>query len=587
MSTFFGRGGSSKEQAKEDSSSSSSPNKKKSSMQRLFRGSSKSQVVVENEEFNADASFRASTNSNSYNNTKRSRIPKALWSSATNPTASATSRMRDDSSSSNGGKQVKRSSMSNAGNFMTNTLMAPVVAGKAVVQGSVKAGAAVGNTVSNSVAFGSKAGMAVVAGTSNAVSKGAKGMVKGIKNVTTLGNRGSKGEVKSKWEEGIEVIDSILDTSSEAYKTMSNKQRKGLIRVKKLLIDGTSGADKTQHIPRDLIQLNKSNTRSSTRASIRASSRTSTKFLIEEYGGVNAGGREMMGDLSEWDDLSESDEEDDDDGSNPLPLQSNERNKKTSIKRSLSDLPHNEDVIIGNFVPVEFKRMSKEVQMEVYNMLSWDNLKKWDFDIFALNTVTRRRPLMFAAWAIIGSPYSQKAMAHHMGLDIKSEDFQGYPFMDELMIPPNKLLDYFRVIELDYHAANPYHNAIHAADVIQTLHTLIQFSLNEDFLVDCPNVKLFTILLAAAIHDVDHPGKLYSNCNCDMVACFFLFFKFMGSQSICICFYFRQNECFPHIHANRAGSNVQRQFSFGELACGTRLFADVKYPTVGNQEYSR
>ena len=512
MSSFFSRGGSSKEQAKDGSPSSSSPVKKKSSLPRLFKGGSKSLVVVENGELHADAtSFRSSTNSNpnNNNNNARSRIPKALWSSATNPTG--TSRMGDDSSSSEGGKQVKRSSMSNAGNFMTNTLMAPVVAGKAVVQGGVKAGAAVGNTVSSSVAFGSKAGRAVVAGTSNAVSKGAKGMVKGIKNVTARGSRGSKGGVKSKWEEGIEVIDSILDTSSETYKNMSNKQRKGLIRVKKLLIDGTSGADKTQHIPRDLIQLNKSNTRSSTRASIRVSSRASL-FLIEEYGGVNAGGLELLGDLSEWDDLSESDEEDEDDGSNPLQLLGDEKNKKTTISRSLSDLPHNEDVIIGNFVPIEFKRMSKEVQMEVYNMLSWDNLKKWDFDVFALNTVTRRRPLMFVAWAILGSPYSQKAMAHHMGLDIESEDFQGYPFMDELLIPPTKLLDYLRVIELDYHAANPYHNAIHAADVIQTLHTLIQSSLNEEFLDDCPNVKLFTILLAAAIHDVDHPGTFLSNC---------------------------------------------------------------------------
>ena len=143
-------------------------------------------------------------------------------------------------------------------------------------------------------------------------------------------------------------------------------------------------------------------------------------------------------------------------------------------------------------------------------MLSWENLKKWDFDVFVLNTITRRRPLMFCAWAILGSPYSQKAMAHELGLDSESEDFQGYPFIDDFKIPPDKLLDYLRVIELDYHAANPYHNAIHAADVLQTLHTLIQSSLDEEFIVDCGNVKLFTILLAAVIHDVDHPGTLLS-----------------------------------------------------------------------------
>ena len=483
-------------------------------MPKLLKRPSKSKVTVP-VDVPGEASQSPSTTS------KRNKVPRSLWSSATNPLESLrNSSTRDDSSSSggvDGGKQVKRSSMGHAaGNFVKNTVMAPVVAGKAVVQGGVKAaqtvvnaGAAMGTSVSNSVAYGSKAvkdgGMAIVEGTSNAVSKGAKGVVQGIKNVTTLGGMVGRNqrEKKSKWEEGIEVIDSLLDPSSETYQAMTRKQRRGLATLKKLLINGTSGGDKTQHIPRDLIQMNKHN-ESLTRSSIRMPSRVSTKFLLQEYAGVKSRSH-LLFDLSEWDDLSESDSDCDSKGEE-LGVLPSLKEEKTTILRSLSDLPHNEDLDIVNYVPIEFKRMSQETQMKLFNMLSWDNLKTWDFDVFTLNNITRRRPLMFAAWAILGSPYSQKAMANHMGLDYAEEDVKGYPFMDEFMIPPDKLLDYLRIIELDYHAVNPYHNAIHATDVLQTLHTLIQSSLNEDFLVDCPNIKLFSILLAAVIHDVDHPG---------------------------------------------------------------------------------
>lgn len=147
--------------------------------------------------------------------------------------------------------------------------------------------------------------------------------------------------------------------------------------------------------------------------------------------------------------------------------------------------------------------------MELYTMLSWNSINRWDFNIFRLNQITKRRPLLFIGWAILGSPYAQSAMAKYLDLDYEPDPDAdvGYPFMDDYDIPPQKLCEYLRVIELDYRAENPYHNAIHAADVLQTLHTLIQVSLEEDFLVNCPPIKIFSILLSAVVHDVDHPGK--------------------------------------------------------------------------------
>lgn len=180
------------------------------------------------------------------------------------------------------------------------------------------------------------------------------------------------------------------------------------------------------------------------------------------------------------------------------------------------------------FLPSEFQQLGGiEQQRTVYNALHWDGLSSWDFDVFDLDRFTNGNALLFLGWAILGAPYSQYAMANACDIATEDDTFIGYPFMDKLSIPPQKLVQYLRVIQQDYHAENPYHNAVHAADVLQTVHTMIQMALrtattpnvgveeggNRDakagfFVRSCPNhLKLFSILLAAVVHDVDHPGK--------------------------------------------------------------------------------
>ncbi len=44
--------------------------------------------------------------------------------------------------------------------------------------------------------------------------------------------------------------------------------------------------------------------------------------------------------------------------------------------------------------------------------------------------------------------------------------------MKKFSIPPKKLLNYMNTIEEHYHEV-PYHNRIHAADVTQSVHVLL------------------------------------------------------------------------------------------------------------------
>ena len=87
--------------------------------------------------------------------------------------------------------------------------------------------------------------------------------------------------------------------------------------------------------------------------------------------------------------------------------------------------------------------------------------------------------------------------------DVEQSQLKGYNFVDlDLDIEVETLCEYIRVIQKDYHQENPYHNAVHAADVVQTLNSLVHMAGPDSFDLE----ELFSIFVAAVVHDVDHPG---------------------------------------------------------------------------------
>ncbi|RTG84014.1 high affinity cAMP-specific and IBMX-insensitive 3',5'-cyclic phosphodiesterase 8 [Schistosoma bovis] len=73
-----------------------------------------------------------------------------------------------------------------------------------------------------------------------------------------------------------------------------------------------------------------------------------------------------------------------------------------------------------------------------------------------------------------------------------------------LRVPSQILVGWLTVIEEHYHVDNPYHNATHAGDVLQASAYFLQHSLIRSI---CTNIDEVATLLAAIVHDVDHPGK--------------------------------------------------------------------------------
>ncbi|CAL1534445.1 unnamed protein product, partial [Lymnaea stagnalis] len=58
-------------------------------------------------------------------------------------------------------------------------------------------------------------------------------------------------------------------------------------------------------------------------------------------------------------------------------------------------------------------------------------------------------------------------------------------------------------VEDNYHESNPYHNAIHAADVTQSMHCYLQ---EKKVFESTSDLDKMAALIAALTHDLDHPG---------------------------------------------------------------------------------
>ncbi|XP_017488576.1 PREDICTED: high affinity cAMP-specific and IBMX-insensitive 3',5'-cyclic phosphodiesterase 8A isoform X3 [Rhagoletis zephyria] len=107
----------------------------------------------------------------------------------------------------------------------------------------------------------------------------------------------------------------------------------------------------------------------------------------------------------------------------------------------------------------------------------------WEFDIFKLEEITEKRPLLY------------------LGMEM----FRRFNVFATLNIDENVCKSWLAVIEANYHANNSYHNSTHAADVMQATGCFLTQLAAKDMGMDHTDEAI--ALIAAAAHDVDHPGR--------------------------------------------------------------------------------
>ncbi|XP_021036793.1 high affinity cAMP-specific and IBMX-insensitive 3',5'-cyclic phosphodiesterase 8B isoform X4 [Mus caroli] len=114
-----------------------------------------------------------------------------------------------------------------------------------------------------------------------------------------------------------------------------------------------------------------------------------------------------------------------------------------------------------------------------------DNEESWDFNIFELEAITHKRPLVY------------------LGLKV----FSRFGVCEFLNCTETTLRAWLQVIEANYHSSNAYHNSTHAADV---LHATAFFLGKERVKGSLDQLDEVAALIAATVHDVDHPGRTNS-----------------------------------------------------------------------------
>uniref|UniRef100_A0AAQ4QEK8 Phosphodiesterase n=1 Tax=Gasterosteus aculeatus aculeatus TaxID=481459 RepID=A0AAQ4QEK8_GASAC len=114
-----------------------------------------------------------------------------------------------------------------------------------------------------------------------------------------------------------------------------------------------------------------------------------------------------------------------------------------------------------------------------------ENEDSWDFDIVNLEAATMKRPLTY------------------LGMKI----FSRFGVCEFLNCPEATMRSWLQVIEANYHSSNSYHNSSHAADV---LHATAYFLCKERVKQSLDPIDEVAALIAATVHDVDHPGRTNS-----------------------------------------------------------------------------
>ncbi|XP_076835446.1 high affinity cAMP-specific and IBMX-insensitive 3',5'-cyclic phosphodiesterase 8B isoform X2 [Brachyhypopomus gauderio] len=124
-----------------------------------------------------------------------------------------------------------------------------------------------------------------------------------------------------------------------------------------------------------------------------------------------------------------------------------------------------------------------DVPASIAEILNED--QHWDFNILELEAATHKRPLTF------------------LGLKI----FAHFGVCEFLNCSETTLRSWLQLMEANYHASNSYHNSTHAADV---LHATAYFLRKDKVKGSLDQLDEVAALLAATVHDVDHPGRTNS-----------------------------------------------------------------------------
>ena len=137
---------------------------------------------------------------------------------------------------------------------------------------------------------------------------------------------------------------------------------------------------------------------------------------------------------------------------------------------------------IGTFVPDDSISSWDSFDNENQDVMDWltKNVDDWGCNVFEMNELTT------------------EPLANVTYICLKKRNL-----FEALNIPSKVIVKYVSEVEQRYRSSNPYHNRLHAADVTQTMHFLLN---TEPMFTIFSDIEVFALIFSSVIHDVDHPG---------------------------------------------------------------------------------
>ena len=136
-------------------------------------------------------------------------------------------------------------------------------------------------------------------------------------------------------------------------------------------------------------------------------------------------------------------------------------------------------------------------------MYFFQHVNDWNFDLFGFSSSCRGSPLKFLG----DISHFLSCLLKHVCVTFLMAGYHllnQYGCCHKYKIPPSLLETLLGHLEVGYHRnGNPYHNNLHATDVLQTTHWLISQTGVKDRLSD---LEIFALLFSAIIHDYQHTG---------------------------------------------------------------------------------
>nr|XP_033810475.1 cAMP-specific 3',5'-cyclic phosphodiesterase 4C isoform X2 [Geotrypetes seraphini] len=162
----------------------------------------------------------------------------------------------------------------------------------------------------------------------------------------------------------------------------------------------------------------------------------------------------------------------------PAPtLKEKEKKKRPMSKISgVKKLMHSSS-LTNSSIP----RFGVKTEHEALLAKELENINKWGPNMFKIAEYSSKRPLTVTMYTI----------------------FQERDLLKTFQIPVDTFITYMMTLEDHYHPDVPYHNNMHAADVVQSTHVLLSSPALEAVFTD---LEIMAAIYASAIHDVDHPG---------------------------------------------------------------------------------